>query len=70
MASECQELEKCAVFRHFRPYAQLAYMEMYCQGRYQHCQRYQLYQQNQPVPEDLLPHGGRLQDEVTLTSTR
>ncbi len=58
----CEYLEGCPIFRHFRKYAQRVYIDIYCQGDYAICQRYQLRTAGATVPESLLPHGGTLWD--------
>ncbi|GAB4574263.1 MAG: hypothetical protein Kow0077_19880 [Anaerolineae bacterium] len=58
----CENLEKCPIFKYFRKYAQQVYIDIYCQGDYSICKRYQLRQAGQPVPENLMPHGGTLWD--------
>lgn len=60
---DCLYLEKCPIFRYFKHYAQVVYMEMYCQGNFQQCQRYQLRQKGEPVPDNPLPHDGTLWDD-------
>lgn len=58
----CPNLESCPIFKYFRSYAKKAYMRMYCEGDFETCERYQLRLEGQPVPPNLLPHGGTLWD--------
>lgn len=37
--------------------AMLRWRREYCEGEYRECQRFQLEQAGQPVPEGLLPNG-------------
>lgn len=63
MDKECEYLEGCPMFRYFKRSAQRVYTQMYCQGNYARCERRKLRVTNQPVPESLLPFGGKLWDE-------
>jgi hypothetical protein len=59
----CLYLEGCPIFKYFRKFAKQVYIDIYCEGDYTICQRYNLRQADQPIPENLLPHGGTLWDE-------
>jgi hypothetical protein len=65
---DCPHLETCPIFKYFRSSAKKAYLRMYCQGDFETCERFQLRAAGQPVPPNLLPHGGTLWDVVTPTS--
>lgn len=56
----CEFLEGCPIFEHFHRYAKQVYIDMYCKGDCTTCKRYQLRTAGQPVPKNLLPHGGTL----------
>jgi hypothetical protein len=51
------------MFRYFRQYAKKVYVELYCQGDYERCKRRTLRLSGQPVPANLLPHGGKLWED-------
>mgnify|MGYP000328604760 CR=1 FL=1 len=65
-ASQCANVEGCPIFKYFKHFTQRIYMETYCLGNFEGCKRYQLKQAGQPVPENLLPHGGTLWDRDKL----
>lgn len=60
MQTECEYVAGCPMFKYFRAIAKKVYMEVYCQGNYQICARRRLRTSGQPVPSNLLPHGGKL----------
>lgn len=60
---DCEYLEGCPIFKHFRKYAQQVYIDIYCQGDHSICKRRQLRLAGEPVPENLLPYGGTLWDK-------
>ena len=60
---QCEMVEGCPIFKYFKRYAIKVYMGMYCLGDYETCKRLQLRRAGQPVPENLLPHGGTLWDD-------
>ncbi|MFC1960459.1 hypothetical protein ACFLYO_07090 [Chloroflexota bacterium] len=59
---DCIYLESCVIFKYFCTYPQV-YIEIYCQGDYQACERYQLRLAGQTPSDNLLPHGGLLQGD-------
>jgi hypothetical protein len=63
MAGQCEFIEGCQMFKYFRDYAKKVYAEFYCQGNYVSCRRRQLRLAGQPVPQNLLPHGGKLWED-------
>lgn len=63
MASQCEFIEPCPMFKYFNNSAKKVYAQCYCQGNYEMCQRRKLRLAGKPVPENLLPHGGTLWDE-------
>ncbi len=60
MQKQCEYLEACPMFHYFRRVAQKVYQEVYCQGDYVLCHRRKLRVAGEPVPKNLLPHGGKL----------
>jgi len=60
----CNFIDQCPMFKYFRSSAKKIYMEVYCQGDYTICRRRQLRLAGEPVPENLLPHGGTLWDDT------
>ena len=60
---QCEHVEQCPIFKYFKRIAQRVYMDLYCLGDYERCERRKLRLANKPVPENLLPHGGTLWDE-------
>jgi hypothetical protein len=60
---KCPYIEGCPMFQYFRSYAKKVYMESYCEGNFEKCKRYILRTSGQPVPKNLLPHGGKLWDD-------
>jgi hypothetical protein len=63
MAGQCEYVEGCPMFKYFRSIAKKVYAEIYCLGDYEVCRRRQLRQAGEPVPQNLLPHGGKLWDD-------
>ena len=59
----CDYLEGCPIFKYFRRSAKKVYIDMYCEGNYERCQRFLLRTEGEEVPTNLLPHGGTLWDE-------
>lgn len=57
---KCTYIEACPMFQYFRTSAKKVYMQSYCEGDFQRCERYKLRSSGQTVPKDLLPHGGSL----------
>jgi hypothetical protein len=60
MEEHCQFLEKCPMFRYFNRTAQKVYMRVYCQGKFETCERRKLRLAAEPVPANLMPHGSKL----------
>jgi hypothetical protein len=56
----CEFIEKCPMFRYFRSTAKYIYQELYCRGNSEICERRKLRLAGEPVPANLLPHGGKL----------
>jgi hypothetical protein len=48
------------MFKYFRRVAQQIYMETFCQGYFDICERRKMRAKGQAVPDNLLPHGGLL----------
>jgi hypothetical protein len=65
MAGQCEFLDGCPMFKYFRNSAKRVYVGFYCRGKYETCRRRQLRLAGQPVPKNLLPHGGKLWDDGT-----
>ncbi len=63
MADQCEYIEACPMFKYFRDYTKKVYARVYCQGKFGACERRKLRQQEQQVPQNLLPHGGKLWDD-------
>lgn len=63
MAERCEHLETCPMFKYFRKAAERVYRETFCEGDPSICKRRQLRNAGQPVPANLLPHGGKLWDD-------
>lgn len=64
----CNFLKGCTMFARFHRYARDAYIDMYCQGDYETCQRRRLRLAGKAVPENLLPFGGTLWDAESNSS--
>jgi hypothetical protein len=64
MSENCSFIEGCPIFRYFRVSAKTVYMDMYCMGNFERCKRRKLRLAGQPVPDNLLPHGGTLWDPM------
>jgi len=56
----CENTETCPMFKYFRRVAQEVYRNLYCEGDFEICARRRLRLAGQPVPANLLPHGGKL----------
>jgi hypothetical protein len=63
MADQCEFLTGCPMFKYFRDYAKKVYAEFYCQGNYASCRRRQLRMAGKAVPQNLMPHGGKLWED-------
>lgn len=63
MAAQCEFIEGCPIYKHFRLQAQHVFRELYCEGDFAACERRKLRLAGQPVPANLLPHGGTLWQE-------
>lgn len=63
MSENCPYVDGCPIFEYFCRAAKTVYMNLYCQGEYQNCERYKLRQAGEPVPNNLLPHGSTLWDD-------
>ncbi|NDJ76367.1 MAG: hypothetical protein GYB65_08910 [Chloroflexi bacterium] len=63
MPEACQFLDGCPMFAYFCRAAKKVYREMYCEGDFAACARRQLRMENNPVPDNLLPHGSTLWDD-------
>lgn len=59
----CHFIEGCPIYKYFRQSAKRVYMNMYCEGNYETCARFTLRKAGQPVPDNLLPHGGKLWED-------
>jgi hypothetical protein len=66
MDEKCQYLEGCPMFKYFTRIAKKVYIDTYCQGDYERCARRKLRLAGEPVPANLLPHGGKLWDDNQL----
>lgn len=63
MGETCDYLEGCPMFKYFNRVARRVYGDMYCKGDYARCERRKLRLAGRPVPENLLPYGGKLWDD-------
>lgn len=54
----CPNIERCPMFPYLRTCAREVYMDVFCEGNYKICKRYQLRQRGETVPPNMLPHGG------------
>ncbi len=63
MSQSCEYIDGCPMFKYFRAIAKKIYMELYCEGDFETCQRRQLRIAGKPVPGSLLPYGGHLWKE-------
>ena len=63
MDQSCEYLEGCPMFKYFREFVKQVYIDMYCMGMYEKCRRRKLRVAGKPVPENLLPYGGKLWKE-------
>ena len=59
----CEFVEQCPMFKYFRRVAERIYREFFCEGHYELCARRRLRTGGQPVPDNLLPHGGKLWED-------
>jgi hypothetical protein len=59
----CEYLEGCLILKYLRGFEKETYVEMYCEGTYVKCRRRKLHVAGKPVPENLLPYGGKLWEE-------
>lgn len=59
----CEFIEGCPMFKYFRRIAKQIYMDTFCEGNPDICKRRQLRLAGEPVPMNLLPHGGKLWDD-------
>jgi hypothetical protein len=63
-AERCQFVEGCPIYKYFRRVAEQITRETYCEGPYfPECARRKLRLAGQPVPDNLLPHGGKLWED-------
>jgi hypothetical protein len=63
-AERCQFVEGCPIYKYFRRIAAEITRETYCEGPYfTECARRKLRLAGQPVPDNLLPHGGKLWED-------
>jgi hypothetical protein len=60
MARQCEFVEGCPMFKYFRAGARRIYLEIFCQGDFEVCHRRRRRLAGEPVPRNLLPHGGTL----------
>lgn len=57
----CTYLEGCPMFKLFSMESSKAYyIAMYCKNRFEKCQRKQIRDKNEDVPDNLLPDGAHL----------
>ena len=59
----CEYLQGCKMFAYFCRVARTVYKDMYCEGEFTNCQRYQRRTRGQAVPDNLLPYGSLLWDD-------
>ena len=52
------------MYRYFRSTAKLIYQELYCQGKFENCERRKRRLAGAPVPANLLPNGAKLWDDA------
>jgi hypothetical protein len=58
MEKYCPTIERCPLFNGADPRLKDAFAGAYCLCAYWECQRFQLRQKGEPVPRNLMPHGG------------
>jgi hypothetical protein len=59
-SAPCRFIERCPMFPLFQSRSALrVYQEVYCRGRFETCERYQLASKGEMPAPSLLPDGGR-----------
>ncbi|MBN2302910.1 MAG: hypothetical protein JXQ72_00445 [Anaerolineae bacterium] len=60
----CQYVAGCPIYKYFRRVMEKIYRETYCEGEFfTDCQRRKLRLAGELVPDNLLPHGGKLWED-------
>ncbi len=58
---QCPYINDCPMFRRIMTDAlRKVFIDLFCKGDFELCERKKLRDAGEPVPDDLLPHGGRL----------
>ncbi len=56
--SACVRVSTCPLFAQFRMKSSLRFWQTYyCEGDFNHCERYKMVLAKRPVPQNLLPNG-------------
>lgn len=60
---QCEYIDGCPMFKYFRNVAKRIYSDVYCTGDFQICERRKRRNAGLSVPDNLLPHGGKLWED-------
>lgn len=60
MQQRCEFTESCPMYKYFQRADKRGYLAKFCEGDYKACERRQLELKGEPVPDNLLPQGGKL----------
>jgi hypothetical protein len=56
----CEYINGCPMFKYFCSVAKTVYADIYCRTNPDICERRKRRAAGKPVPDNLLPHGGKL----------